>query len=211
VICRLTGLLAHVGAESVVVDVQGVGYEVLVPGSDLPALTDAAGRELTLHTVQYLEGNPAGANLTPRLVGFLDPSAKTFFGLFTRVKGISMRRALRAMCLPVAQLAAAIEQGDVRTLQSLPEIGKKTASQVVSDLRGKLTELAAGMVADEAATPVGELSEAQRLAVEILVQWGDRRVDAERWVARAVDEDPTLSGPDAIVSAAYRRRMARRE
>ncbi len=199
-ICHVTGRLEAVGAESVVIAVGGLAYDILVPCAALAELQELVGREVTLHTLQYFEGNPAGANLVPRLVGFLSPTDREFYNLFTRVRGISHRRALRAMSLPVPQLAAAIEHGDVRLLTGLPEIGKKTAAQIVTALSGQLQAFAGA----PAAAPSPALTDAQRVAVDILVRWGDRRGDAERWVAAAVAADPTLTEPQAIVRAAYR-------
>ncbi len=199
-ICRLTGRVASLGPDAVVMDVGAVSYEVFVPASTRSQLQELVGREVTLFTFQYFEGNPAGAHLIPRLIGFLSETDRAFFSTFTRVKGISNRRALRAMSLPVSQLAAAIESGDVRLLTSLPEIGKKTAAQIITELRGQVGEFA-GPTGTPVTAPA--LTDAQRVAVEILVQWGDRRADAERWVAAAVEGDPTLAEPDAIVRAAY--------
>jgi Holliday junction DNA helicase RuvA len=105
------------------------------------------------------------------------------------------------MAIPVSQMAAAIERGDEHTLTSLPDIGKKTAAQIIADLRGKVSEWtqeAAGV-----AGPV-EMNEPQRLALDILVQWGDRRADAQRWIAAAVRADPQLDDPQQIVRAAYK-------
>jgi Holliday junction DNA helicase RuvA len=205
-ICRLRGQLVRVGPETVELDVGGTGYEVMVAGTTLAELGGCDGQEVTLHTVQYFEGNPAGANLVPRLVGFRTEAERAFFQLFTRVKGISNRRALRAMHVPVAQLAAAIESADARLLTSLPEIGKKTAQQIITELQGHCTAFASAPSAPQAAH--AELTAAQRVALEILVQWGDRRADAQRWVAAAVEADPALNEPDAIVRAAYRVKTA---
>lgn len=198
---RLTGRLVAVETESVLVELGGVGYEVLVPLSALPELTRCIGQEQTLHTIQYFEGSPAAAHLVPRLVGFLTEADRGFFSLFTKIKGISIRRGLRAMSVPVPQLAAAIEHGDTRLLTGLPEIGKKTAAQIIAELRGRMGEF----IGPSALPPaIADLTAAQRVAAEILVQWGDRRADAERWVAAAVAADPSLTEPDAIVRAAYR-------
>ena len=200
-ICRLTGCIAEVTDDAVGIDLGNLAYEVMVPASAIPELQRRVGSELTLFTLQYFEGNPAGAHLIPRLVGFLTEADRGFFRLFTTVRGISHRRGLRAMGLPAHQLAAAIEHGDTRLLATLPEIGKKTAAQIVTDLRGKL-----GRFLEPSAlpTPITELTDAQRTAVDILVQWGDRRADAQHWVALAVDADAQLALPDAIVRAAYR-------
>ncbi len=201
-ICRLTGQVTSVGRDLVEMTLGGIAYEVHVPAASADELRSLIGSEITLHTLQYFEGTPAGAHLVPRLVGFLRPEDRTFFNLLTRVKGISIRKGLRAMSLPVAQIASAIERGDVRLLAGLPELGKTTASRVVSELQGKLDEFAAA--ATEPAVATGPMSEAQRLAVDILVQWGDRRADAERWVAAAVNAHGDLSEPEEIVRAAYR-------
>ena len=199
-ICRLTGRVASVTAEAAIVELGGVGYEVMVPASALADLGRIVGGECTLFTIQYLEGNPTGSHLVPRLIGFLHAPDREFFNLFTKVKGISMRRALRAMCVPVAQLAALIEQGDARALTGLPEIGKKTAAQIIAELSGKLV---AFLEPSAAPLPVDELTDAQRVAIDILVQWGDRRADVQRWVAEALRVEPGLNEPDAIVRAAY--------
>lgn len=203
-ISRLRGRVVAGHEHSVEIERGGLVLEVFVPAYSLPALVGSTG-EVELFTVFYLEGSPAGGNLTPRLLGFVNESDRAFFELFTRVKGVSMRRALRAMQAPTHLIAAAIERGDEKFLTSLPEIGKKTAAQIITDLRGELhlfTAVAVGQTGRDASIPT--LSDAQRLALDIIVQWGDRRADAQQWVAIAVEEDPTLAEPDAIVRAAYR-------
>ncbi len=205
-ICQITGRVERVCEETTVLLAGGIGYELLIPVSSVTALQQRTGEEVTLHTIQYLEGNPAGANLIPRLIGFIAESDRDFFQVFTRVRGVSNRRALRAMSVPCHQIAAAIEHGDVRLLTSLPEIGKKTATQIVSDLQGQLT---AYLEPSAAPPPAKELNDAQRTAVDILVHWGDRRADAERWVAVAVESVPDLTEPDAIVREAYRIKQQR--
>lgn len=201
-IARITGRLVEVQDESVVVDVAGVGYEVMMPAFTLADLGPRRGEEVVLHTLQLLEGNPAMGNLVPRIIGFLTVDEREFFKLFTRVKGISHRRGLRAMCLPIAQIAAAIESGDTRVLTGLPEVGKKMAAGIIAELQGKMQAFV--IAAPSTARPVAPLSEAQRVAVDILVGWGDRRADAQRWVAAAVEHDAKLASPEEIVRAAYR-------
>jgi Holliday junction DNA helicase RuvA len=204
VICRLTGRLLAVAQQTVEVEVGGLAYEVFLPSFYYADLISRRGETLTLFTVQYLEGNPAGGNLTPRLLGFLNETHREFFSEFVKVKGVSMRRALRAMHVPPHLIAAAIERGDEKFLTGLPEIGKKTAAQIVTDLRGQMQPFAAAAGASAAAAGPIQLTNAQLVALDIMVQWGDRRPDAQRWIAEAVEADPALSEPDAIVRAAYR-------
>jgi len=203
-IARITGRLVDVSDAGVaIVERDGVAYEVFVPAASQPELAARCGQELTLFTVLYLEGNLAAGNLVPRLLGFVSAVDRAFFHEFTKVRGISQRRGMRAMSLPTAQLATAIEHGDERLLATLPEIGKKTAAQIVADLRGKLAAFVTG-AGGGAAPGLSDLTDAQRVALEILVQWGDRRHDAQRWITAAVDEEPGLHDPEEIVRAAYR-------
>jgi Holliday junction DNA helicase RuvA len=201
----MTGRLIEIAEHAAVVDVGGICYEVLVPASSLAGLQRLVGEDVTLFTIQYLEGNPTGTNFVPRVIGFLSETDREFFDKFVKVKGVSMRKALRAMAVPAHQLAAAIETGDDRVLTSLPEIGKKTAAQIVTDLRGKLDRF---LVPSSAPLPVRELTDAQKIALDILVQWGDRRPDAQRWITAAVETDPKLKTPEDIVRAAYRAKHA---
>ena len=200
-ICRLTGRVVSVDEQAAVIEVGGLCYEVLVPASSVADLQRLVGNDVTLFTIQFLEGNPAGAHFLPRLIGFLSETERAFYNAFTRVKGISMRKALRAMAVPAHQLAAAIESGDERMLATLPEIGKRTAAQIVTDLRGKLERF---LTPAAAPLPMREMTDAQKIALEILVQWGDKRADAQRWIAAAVEADPELTRPEDIVRAAYR-------
>lgn len=198
-IARLRGILADVTESSAFVNVDGLTYELLIPAfarTEMPRL----GSEIEFHTVYYLEGGPAVANLVPRLLGFLTPPDREMFHALTRIRGVSTRKALRAMQTPTAALAAAIERGDEAFLTSLPEIGKKTAAQIVAELRGKVTALAA-MVKT---APLQTITPAQSLAVDVLVTWGDRRADAQRFVEQAVAETPNMADVDDIVRAAYR-------
>ena len=199
---RISGRLLSAGEMSAVVELGGLCLELGTPRSADAELTGLVGAPVTLHTVFYLEGNAVAANFTPRLLGFLSEVERDFFTAFTRVKGVGMRKALRAMSVPAHQIAAAIEAGDERALTALPEIGKKMAAQIVTDLRGHLAGFLTAAVA--ISTPIRTLSGAQRVAVEILVQWGDRRSDAEQLVSAAVEADASLSQPDQIVKAAYR-------
>ncbi|MBL8878486.1 MAG: hypothetical protein JNG88_05130 [Phycisphaerales bacterium] len=200
-ITRLIGRVSNCGPQSVVIAVGAISYELLIPAASAAQCAALTNTEVVFHTVHYLEGSLGGGNLTPRLIGFLTETDRAFFHELLRVNGVSTRKALRAMSAPTAAIAAAIERGDERFLKDLPEIGKKTAAQIVTELRGRMVPFVAS---EPAARPVAELSDAQRTALEILVTWGDRRSDAQRWIAAAVDAEPALASPEEIVRAAYR-------
>lgn len=202
-IVRIRGILSELTDETAVVERDGLAYETLVPAYAHDELASSAGAEVTLHTLEYLEASTPGGNMTPRLVGFLRPGDRAFFKLFTTVKGLGTRKALRALVAPAARIAADIERGDVASLKKLPGIGPRLAEQIVAELRGKVSEHAvlSGPV-EAGAKP--EFTEDQLVAIEIIAQWGDSRGDAQRWVARAAQLHKDVNSPDEWVKAAYR-------
>lgn len=202
-IVALRGRLAEVGEESVVIDRDGLSFEVLIPGYAVAELAACRGQSVTLHTTAYLEGSAMGGNLTPRLIGFLHPEDRAFFEVFTTVKGVGVRKGLRALAVPVARIAADIEASDAAALARLPGIGRRMADQIIAELRGKVSAHAMAGAEPPVAAQAG-LDREQLDAVEILVAWGDGRADAQRWVARAAQLHPGLGGAESWVKAAYR-------
>ncbi len=202
-IVRITGILSELTDETVVIEREGLAHEALVPAYAAAELNASIGREITLHTLEYLEANSPGGNLTPRLVGFLRAEDRAFFRLFTTVKGMGTRKGLRALAAPAARIASDIERGDVVALTKLPGIGRRIAEQIVAELRGKVTEHAVLTGPVEAGTKP-DFTDEQLVAIDIITQWGDVRSDAQRWVARAAQLHQNIAGPDEWVKAAYR-------
>lgn len=203
-IVRMTGMLAEVGETSAIVDRDGIGYEMMVPGYALPELASRKGESVTFYTLEYYEGSAAGGNLTPRLIGFLHPADRAFFSKFVKVKGIGMRKALKALAEPMARTASAIEGGDAAMLGRLPGIGKRAAEQIIAELRGKVKAFATGEAADGDSASV-DWTDDQRDALEILVgALRERREDAERWLARAGMSAAEPTSAEEWVKAAYR-------
>ena len=199
-IARISGTLRQLGDAAALIDTgAGVWYEVFVPACDVERLGRMVGAAVVLHTIHYLEGDPSHGAQTPRLIGFLSESDRRFFRLFTTVKGIGIRRALRSLARPVAEIAAAVQAKDARYLVALPEIGKRTAEQIIAELNGKVDEFAG-----PAPAAAAELSEPAAEAVAVLVQLGERRADAMALVERAMANHPDLAGPEAIIQQVYR-------
>jgi Holliday junction DNA helicase RuvA len=202
-IVRLTGTLIEVNEESIVLDRDGIAREVLVPHFAISELAAYRGQLVTLHTIQFYEGNHSSGHLVPRILGFLHPEDREFFTRFVSVKGIGPRKAMKALAEPVRRIASWIESGDAKALARLPGIGNRAAELVIATLKGKMADLA---LAGDASAPskTAQLSSAQRDALEVLVAWGDPRGDAERWLERAGQLHPDLKSPDEWVRVAYR-------
>src|SRR4051794_7781357 len=137
-ISSLTGALKRVDEDRVHLSAGPIVYELLVPAADLAELQASIGQTLTLHTIFYIAGDPSRGGLEPTLIGFLRVDDKRFFNKFTTVKGIGVKTALRALTVPVGQIAQAIESGDARFLVSLDGTGKRPAELMVAELGGKV-------------------------------------------------------------------------
>jgi Holliday junction DNA helicase RuvA len=181
-----------------------VTYEILVPAFDQMRLAASTGERMRFHTLHYLESQGQGASFWPRLIGFASADERTFFELFTTVKGIGNRKALRALQLPVSTVAQAIAERDVATLQSLPEIGKKTAEAIVLELRDKMNRFLGSTELREPKPAGGPAAALLADAIAVLVQLGEPRPMARQLAERAVSVDRTLDSADAVVTAALR-------
>ena len=129
---RISGTLADKSPPQVLVDVQGVAYEVLVPMStffNLPAV----GERVVLLTHFIVRED---AQL---LFGFLSASERATFRELVKISGVGPRTALSILSgLSVAELAAAVTRQDSARLVKVPGIGKKTAERLLLELKGKL-------------------------------------------------------------------------
>ena len=203
-IVKLSGKLEYVGADCVHVALTGGGdltHELLVPSADVPFLQTKIGQNVTFFTVEYIEGNASFGQLAPKMLGFLRVQDREFFDLFTTVKGIGTRKALRALAIPVGDIARAIALKDTRKLSSLPSVGKRMAETIVAELHGKVEKFAAGSAVGD--VPVESLPDFQQTAIDALSKLGERRPDAETWVKRVCQVDGTLKDPQKIVRAVY--------
>jgi len=209
-ISRLTGHLVSMDDGSALVQCgEHLTYELLVPGADQQRLATMVGERVVFHTLHYLESANQGASYVPRLIGFPSPADRDFFELFTTVKGIGNRKALRALQIPFADVASAISHKDADLLKSLPEIGKRTAETIIVELHGKVDRFIEVKLVAGVSGRGGSADPRQALvndAVAVLVQLGEMKMIARQLVDRALAADPELTTADAVVAAAFRLR-----
>lgn len=201
-IARIEGKLVKLDSDSCLVEVGSVSYEVMLAAYCVNALSEKIGMEICLCTMEYFEGTPGGGNLIPRMVGFLNTSERDFFVRFTSVKGIGIKKGLRALSIPIATIAAAIENGDDKTLMALPAIGKRMAQQIIAELKGKLTSFAAGAEQTRGTDIVFKPFQAE--ALEILIAWGEKRAESMELIELACKKHPDILTAEALVPLVYR-------
>ncbi|MCI0703037.1 MAG: helix-hairpin-helix domain-containing protein [Planctomycetia bacterium] len=142
-ITKMTGVLTQVLDDEARLQLGAFEYQVLIPETVRMRLQLRKGQEVTLHIVEYLEGNAGGSRFVPRRIGFNTETELDFFELFCTVEKIGTKKALRAMARPVKDIADAISRQDVKWLSTLPGIGATTAEQIVTTLKRKVAPFVA--------------------------------------------------------------------
>jgi len=177
-IALISGRLAAKAPGSVVVDVHGVGYQVLIPLSSFYELPEP-GNEVSLHIHTHVREDAL------LLYGFLTEKEKGLFLALTGVSGVGPKLALNIISgLPFDTLVEAIVRGDDARVATIPGIGKKTAARLILELKDKVAAL--GFEADTTGPcKVGTGANRQKdEAVSALVNLGYNKGHAEDAVKR---------------------------
>jgi Holliday junction DNA helicase RuvA len=206
-ITKITGKLLHLGEETVTLGIDAFEYEVRIPEFTRRRLQDQLGQQISLHTIDYLEGNPTQGRLTPRLIGFLSEIEREFFELICSVDGVGVKKALRSMVRPVREVATAIEEQDTKLLSSLPGVGAALADRIIAKLRRKVPKFALlvarnePIAADVERNVVGE-------TFEVLRQLGHTESDARRLLDAALKAKKKYVDVQDLLQAIYQQRHA---
>ncbi len=191
-IVRLSGTLIERQPPSLVVDVQGVGYEVEAPLNVFDRLP-ADGETLTILTHLVVRED------AQILYGFLSEADRSLFRELLKVSGIGPRLALAILSgVSGDDFALMVEAGDAQALTRLPGIGKKTAERLILEMRGKLSDLGDGAGSLAAG---GDASGEARAALTAL---GYSSAEALKMVKAVAD--PELSA-EALIRAALKKKM----
>lgn len=201
-ITKMTGRLMALADDELTLQVGPLEYEVLIPEVVRRQLQSQLNSEVSLHTIEYLEGNAMQGRLTPRLIGFLNKVEKEFFELFCSVDGVGVRKALRAMVRPVREIATAIEEQDTKVLSSLPGIGPAIAERIVAKLRRKVPKFAL-MVAREEPREAEVGSDVISETYEVLRTLGHTESDARRLLDTALAAKKKYADVQSLLQAIY--------
>lgn len=206
-ISKISGKLLARGEGALTIDVNGLGYEVLVP----PVVEKAfealpLGDALALETIYYLQVEQTRA--TPVLLGFQNAIQKEFFGKLLTVPKMGPKGALSCFARPVSTVATAIETANYTVLQSLPGVGKQKARDLVATLQGKVAKFALMQDSDLDRRPgQAPASDVAQDALQMLLMLGHKRPEAERMIAEALKAEPAAPDAEAIVRVIYRKQQ----
>lgn len=178
-IARLHGLLIEKQPPILVVDVNGVGYEIEAPMTTFYKVT--LGAEVTLYIHQVVRED---ANL---LYGFATREERDMFRSLLKVNGVGPKMALAILSgMEADAFAACIRQGDITTLTRIPGVGKKTAERLIIEMRDRVGDGSAGQNATHSsavsASPTQE-------AITALIALGYKAVEAEKAIHKIQQEN----------------------
>ena len=189
-IARITGTLAETSADGAVIDVGGVGYQILASTRTLDALGPIGGDVLILTELQVREDGWT-------LFGFANAGEREAFRALTSVQGVGGRVALAILSiLTPDDLARAVSSGDKAMIARANGVGPKLAARIANELQGKL---GAPGLAGSAGSPLPRQGAAAD-ALSALGNLGFKPAEASAAVAAANEE----LGPDASLDALVR-------
>jgi holliday junction DNA helicase RuvA len=193
----LDGTLREVWPTQVVVEVHGVGYEVLIPLSSYDRLPQPGQPVRLLTHLQVRED----AHI---LFGFASPEERDLFRLLvTRVSGVGPKLALAVLSgMDVMRFKAAVVDSDTASIAKISGMGKKTAERIVLELKDKLGVAAAWEAASADNAPSAE-ARAANDAVLALIALGYRQVDAAKSVRTAAQKNKE-AGTEELVRLALK-------
>ncbi|MGN6385836.1 MAG: Holliday junction branch migration protein RuvA [Verrucomicrobiota bacterium] len=195
----LHGKLMEVLPTQVTVDVQGVGYEVLIPLSSYDKLPQP-GETVKLLTHLAIRED---AHV---LYGFMSVQERELFRLLIHtVSGIGPKIALNILSgMNVTALRGAVANGDVKALSQINGVGKKTAERIVVELRDKVGA-AGAWEASSAQRALSPQDQKMNDAVLALIALGFKQVEAHDAIRAAIEKLGPEAGTDALVRASLRR------
>jgi len=191
-IARLAGTLVEKGASRVIVDVNGVGYEVLVPLSTFYGLGDA-GTAVALRIHTHVREDAIA------LYGFLTPLEQDVFERLIAISGVGPKLALAVLSgIEPAELVRAVRLQDVARLTAIPGVGKKTAERIGLELKDRLPQTVARQ---EAPHGPGASDALRDDLLSALLNLGYGRAPAEKSVDQVLKAAPDARFEDALKDA----------
>ncbi len=177
-----------------------VGYEVMLPVIIMETLrTRAVGDKISL----YIYYHQTERLPKPILIGFNLEVEKEFFQYFISVEDIGALKAVKALSIPVREIARAIEDQNDNKLKQLKGIGDRTARKIIATLTGKMDKFALIRKTEKAELPVVDDFTKQVLDV-LVVQLGHRRTDAKKMITDALKRNSAIANPEELFEEVYR-------
>jgi len=196
----LKGTLLNKGDDRILLLVNQVGYEILVPSFVMDTLS---GKSLGDSISLYIYYHQTERQPKPILIGFNLEAEKEFFQYFISVEAIGPIKAVKALNISIREIARAIETKDVPRLQQLKGIGTRTAQKIIATLEGRMGKFA--LIREDEKLQAVPLEDFTVQVLEVLVsQLGHKPSDAKKMISKAMERNPSISTPEELFEEVYR-------
>jgi Holliday junction DNA helicase RuvA len=199
-IAYLEGTLLKKEEDRIILLANQVGYEVLLPMFVMETIqAKKVGEAVSFFIYHYqTERQPR-----PALIGFHLEAEREFFKLFISVEAIGPLKAIKALNLPIKDIARAIESRNLEFLKRLNGIGERTARKIIATLQGKMGKFA--LIRDvETEEPVPTQDFVDQVIGVLVEQLGHRLPEAKQMVRAAMKRKPLISNPEDLFDEVYR-------
>jgi Holliday junction DNA helicase RuvA len=191
----IAGTLSSKKPTEAIIDIQGLGYKLLIPMSTFESLPEI-GKDARLLCHQHVREDAL------LLFGFGTASERSLFNLFIGVSGIGPKLALAALSsLPASELKHRIRSGQADLLTRIPGVGKKTAQRIVIELRDRLDD---GDDDSGLQLPVDERTQARADALAALEALGMSRNAADKNLTLILNKQPEITSAEDLIRLALR-------
>ena len=214
-ITGIRGKVQQLSENNLILDVDGIIYEIHIPTAVMRSFDGklTKGAQLELVTYHYYQTDPSKS--IPILIGFANRIEKEFFEKFITVSGVGPKAAVRALSLPIPDIAGAIDSANLAFLKSLPGIGEQRAKEIIAKLQGKMgkfglmpggSEGAAGKPAKGGARAVE--TDLREEVVEVLLQLQYKKEEARQMVQKAFSRNARLATVEEVLNEVYRNKKS---
>ncbi|MGE0268362.1 MAG: Holliday junction branch migration protein RuvA [Candidatus Omnitrophota bacterium] len=206
-IVKISGKLIEKKEHSVVLKLQGLYYEIMVPLTVLKRIDeviDSSG-DVELITFHYLQVGQTSA--IPCLIGFINAIECDFFQQFIKVSGIGPRAAVKAISKPISEITQAIDTGNINALKSLPGIGLQRAKEIVAKLQGKVGKY--GLLQDKVpqSADIASVPDWQQEALDVLLQLQYKKPEAQHMIDQALKQNKAIITTEDLLNEIYKQKV----
>jgi len=199
----IEGKLLKKEEDRIVVLANGVGYEILLPAIVRQTFNPKRAGEDGETVKLFIYYHQTERQPRPLLIGFNYEPEKEFFEKFIKVEDIGPPSAVKALVLPIPQIARAIEERDSKTLEGLRGVGRRTADKIIATLQGKVGKFA--LMREDQILNEEEVIDFKKQVEEVLVKdLGHKVSEAQRLIKEAVIRNPGIATPEELFEEVYR-------
>jgi holliday junction DNA helicase RuvA len=196
----LEGTLLKKRDDRILVLANQIGYEILLPAFVMDTFR---AKSVEDHVSLYIYYHQTERQPKPVLIGFNLEVEKEFFQYFISVEAVGVLKAIKALTIPVREIARAIESKDVSKLKRLKGIGDRTARKIIATLEGKMDKFALIQPSQKVEVPgVEDLS--QQVLDVLVEQLGYKTTAAKQMVIDAMKRNSAISTPEELFEEVYR-------